>query len=210
MNRILVFHEKSLNDSSFGATYYLERDYAPEKLRVYAGDAPVNGDLEIDIRDDGVSILADRASQYTKLSVKDSVIAYGSLTGTFSVEETVTGNTSGATGILLSDKLGMMHLQATNDISFAVAEEIEGGTSGATATVHSYTRGDMDVTTHSRDDTEQTAILAEGSNLNEMADDFLAAEPILAEGSVITCHIVKVSGAANITVQLELESLDSD
>ena len=135
MNRILNWHETNLtpSDEPFGATYYLEQDYTPVRVRLYARNAPNGGDLEVDIRDDDVSILADRASSYKK-----------------------------PTSI-----------------------------------------GDV----YSQDATNQTTILAKGSNLNEMADSFLSNEPVLAEGSLITCYLIRANGASDITVQLELESL---
>ena len=40
--------------------FYMERDYVPEKLRIYAAQAPNGGDCEIDIRDDGTTILSSR------------------------------------------------------------------------------------------------------------------------------------------------------
>lgn len=39
--------------------FYAERDYTPEKVRIMAGNTP-SAECQIDIRDDGVSIFAER------------------------------------------------------------------------------------------------------------------------------------------------------
>lgn len=211
MNRILVWHDKQLSDSNepFGPTYYLERAYAPQKMRVYARVAPSGAPLEVEIRDDGVSILANRAVSYTTLSREASVITYGTPTGTFQVGEIVTGGTSGARAELVSFSRGIMLVQHIGAASFSADETVTGATSGATLTVHSFARAGLK-TTETQNEANNSTILAEGSNLNEMADDFLSAEPVLEEGSLITCYIKKGSGAQDITVQLELESLDEE
>ncbi|HZI71617.1 MAG TPA: hypothetical protein VFD60_10715, partial [Nitrososphaeraceae archaeon] len=62
-------------------------------------------------------------------------IVYTGLTGTFSVGETVTGGTSGATGVIVADNgTTEMSLDSISG-TFVAAETITGGTSGATATV---------------------------------------------------------------------------
>lgn len=41
--------------------FYAERDYSPEEIRLYSPNAPGKTDCQVDIRDDGVSILAEFA-----------------------------------------------------------------------------------------------------------------------------------------------------
>lgn len=64
MRRILIFHGKeSVGDKvRLGATYYLDADYEPLTVRIYASDAP-EADAKIDIFANGVSIFADNASK---------------------------------------------------------------------------------------------------------------------------------------------------
>ena len=69
------------------------------------------------------------------------VITYSGLTGTFSVGETVTGGTSGATGIVVQDDGATTMTIKTLDGTFVAAETITGGTSGATATFVSIDAG---------------------------------------------------------------------
>lgn len=60
------------------------------------------------------------------------VIQYNTLVGIFTVAETVTGGTSGATGVIVSNGGGQMIVKLVTG-TFQVAETITGGTSGATA-----------------------------------------------------------------------------
>lgn len=60
-------------------------------------------------------------------------ISYKTKTGTYTVGETVTGGTSGATGVILSD-FGTTLLLGTVTGVFVTNETITGGTSGAHAT----------------------------------------------------------------------------
>lgn len=61
--RILVFHRKDAinNEIRIGPTYYMDADYLPVAVRIYAEDAPTS-DAKVDIFDDDVSIFYDRAS----------------------------------------------------------------------------------------------------------------------------------------------------
>lgn len=38
--------------------HFLDRDYEPKRVRIYAETTPVGGDLKIDIKDDGTSIMS--------------------------------------------------------------------------------------------------------------------------------------------------------
>src|SRR3990172_7292738 len=61
MQRIINWQ---FNGNSDMVVYYAERDYSPENIRLYSPNAPGKGVCQVDIRDDGVSILDD----YAKLS----------------------------------------------------------------------------------------------------------------------------------------------
>lgn len=60
--RILTFHGANrMGDVvRLGATYYIEADYTPVAVRIYARDIPISADAKIDIYDDGVSIFNNR------------------------------------------------------------------------------------------------------------------------------------------------------
>lgn len=80
-------------------------------------------------------------------------IPYTGLVGTFEVGETITGGTSGATGIMTGDdatQLGISDLTGT----FTPGETITGGTSAATATLTSISAG---VLYHRGKDQDQTS-----------------------------------------------------
>ncbi len=50
------------NKLSIGATYYIDAEYEPVAVRIYAEQAPDVEDAEFNIYDDGVTIFADRSS----------------------------------------------------------------------------------------------------------------------------------------------------
>ena len=54
------------------------------------------------------------------------------------------------------------------------------------------------------------AALNKGGNLEEHAEDFPSALPLIAEGSVISFHIINKAGAEDITGQLEMTSLNDE
>jgi len=58
--RILTWHFPVGGDKSV-PSYYMETDYQPEAVRIYAETAPTAGDVQVDIFDDGVSIFNDHA-----------------------------------------------------------------------------------------------------------------------------------------------------
>lgn len=86
MRRILIFHGKEFVGSEvrLGATYYMDADYEPIAVRIYAGSAP-DSDAKIDIFANGVSIFADNASKTyspstgynTPTPVTTATLAYG-------------------------------------------------------------------------------------------------------------------------------------
>ncbi len=74
----------------------------------------------------------------TDVITAPNIINYSGLVGTFQLNETITGGTSGATAIVIADD-GSSQLRITAIAgSFTIGETITGGTSGATATIDSY------------------------------------------------------------------------
>jgi len=70
MNRILTWHRQEAvgNETRIGPTYYIDADYEPVAVRIYAETAG-NRDVKIDIFDDGISIFANSSSRtYTSLT----------------------------------------------------------------------------------------------------------------------------------------------
>lgn len=63
-DRILDFHAETIigDGTNQDRAYILDRDYSPRVLRVHARRAPDATDLQIDIKDDGVSIFTNRPS----------------------------------------------------------------------------------------------------------------------------------------------------
>jgi len=203
MNRILVWHF----GSSEQPAYYMERDYTPTAVRLYARIVASGGDLEVDIRDDGASIFANQSSEVTTPSYSDSNIQYSSQTAAFTVGGTVSGGTSGASGVVVSDTLGSLMVSGVGAADFSVGETITVGTT--TATVDSFVRG-RHAKAYSMSPDKRVATLSAGDNLNEMAEDFPANKPPIETGSVVTAHLIDTHGAGDITIQLELESLDEE
>lgn len=64
MNRVLVWNAFRCDGDEYaiGPAYYLEGDYVPVGVRLYAEVSPGVEDAEFDIYDDGSSIFADKAS----------------------------------------------------------------------------------------------------------------------------------------------------
>jgi hypothetical protein len=71
-----------------------------------------------------------------------STLNHGGSSGTFVVGETITGGTSGATGVVLSVATLSLAQIGTGG-TFAAGEQITGGTSGATATISSTVSSDI-------------------------------------------------------------------
>lgn len=72
-----------------------------------------------------------------------------------------------------------------------------------------------DLTVDVRDDgvsifTGNYAVLNKGGNLEEHAEDYPSAMPMISEGSVISFHVINKAGAENITGQLEMTSLNDE
>ena len=68
MNRVLVFHGiDPKSQTRLGPTYYMDADYDPVAVRIYAETAP-SADAVIDIFDDGVSIFSNQKSSLYNLT----------------------------------------------------------------------------------------------------------------------------------------------
>lgn len=67
--RILTWHLTDWRggDERMGPSYYMEADYVPVAVRINAETAPHIEDAVFDIKDDGVSIFANRAVTYTRI-----------------------------------------------------------------------------------------------------------------------------------------------
>lgn len=200
--RIVNWH--ILNNNKSLASFYMEQDYTPERVRIYAEDAPTQ-DFEVDIKDDGTSIFDNRAASYREPHIIDSIILYGTLaTSTFRDGEIITGGTSGATAIAQENsRFGTLRVRLIRDTVFTAAETITGGDSSATAVVGSFTMGTDGFLSRS-DSPKTTIVLAAGDNLEENAENFPRPPSTIEEGSVLTCHVIKMGSANNVTVQLEL------
>jgi hypothetical protein len=75
------------------------------------------------------------------------LLTFSVATGTFTVNETITGGTSGATGVVVSydstNKQVRYYQTSANSGTFAVAESVVGGSSGATGTIS--TKGNPEI-----------------------------------------------------------------
>ena len=62
-DRVLVWHQEDVvgDGARIGPTYYIEEDYEAVAVRIYAEKAAPDGDIEVDIFDDGVSIFPNTA-----------------------------------------------------------------------------------------------------------------------------------------------------
>src|SRR3990167_7795561 len=98
-DRIITWYlpEVTGDGTSQGATYCLDQSYVlPAKVRIHADIAPAGEDLEVDIKDDGVSIFGEHIVRNTRRDYVPSEISYGLLaTSTFKVGGTISGGSSG-------------------------------------------------------------------------------------------------------------------
>ena len=61
-DRTLTWHEKDIvGDTRIGPTYYIDATYEPLAVRLYAEKVSTDGDLEVDVFSDGVSIFSNKA-----------------------------------------------------------------------------------------------------------------------------------------------------
>lgn len=205
-DRILIWHVTSLTAPL--PVYYMERDYTPVKVRLYAAQEGSRG-FEVDIRDDGTTIFANRTPTLIKAGEILTTIGYNTLTGTFTAGEFISGGSSSAQAQIVTDKLGNMTVRMTTAGSFTDGETLTGESSGATAKVLSSKRG-YPTQTISEGAERTVAILHAGDNLEEDAEEFPDSIPSLEVGSIVTCVPVDMGGRSEVTVQLELEADEGD
>lgn len=203
--RILTWHITS--PTAPLPSFYMEQDYTPDKVRIYAEGAPI-GQFEVDIKNDGSSIFANQAASYNELEDVDSIIGYNTLAvSTFAAGEEITGGSSGARATVLENsKYGNVNLKLIGETIFTVGETITGGTSSATAVILSFYQGTTHETSRS-DPVKTVVILPKGENLEQDAEDFPRPALTITEGSIVSCHVVDMGSANNVTVQLELYSI---
>lgn len=200
-DRTLNWHIPSLKDIA----YYLDKDYDPVDVRIKADVPPAKGDLEIDILCNGVSIFANTTVRNRDFTLGVSEITYNTLSGTFTVGETITGGTSGATGTLIKDnRTGLITLHNKSAASFSVGETITGGSSSATAVVLSYYRASDKVNITYKTNNFLKVVQGNEEDLEgaEFSDDVE-----LNKGSWVTLSLGNVNGANNVSIQLELDEV---
>lgn len=68
MNRYLVWHFDLVagTNGAQGPVYFADQNYAPGSIRLSAQKAPDAGDLRVDIKDDGISILSSFHARMTE------------------------------------------------------------------------------------------------------------------------------------------------
>lgn len=186
-------------------TYYIDRACQPVALRLYAETAPNGGDLLVDVLDDSASIMNSNNRQKVAFKDEDGYIEYGTPVGTFQVNETITGGTSGATARVKAQTKSRITVYDNPATAFTVAETITGGTSAATGVVDAYVK-QVKNWTPSVVAGQARANLPKSKTSNEAAQDFQPSIEI-AEGSWLSFKVLEYNGAQNITAQLELEDL---
>jgi len=117
------------------------------------GTRPTDRDISLG-RADAFKMVGVFDSQDTGEDAVAPTLTVGTITGTFTRGETVTGQTSGATGRLISTSSPMSYV-STNVIFFTSSEIILGQSSGATATTSATSEGDLVITTRYVLDTGQ-------------------------------------------------------
>lgn len=98
----------------------------------FADNETVTGASDGSITVNGASVTATAGYGNIKIWFVNGTITHGSVTGTFTAGETVTGGTSSATGVMLLDSSGTMTLGNVVG-TFQSAETLTGGSSSATA-----------------------------------------------------------------------------
>jgi hypothetical protein len=77
------------------------------------------------------------------------LLTFSSATGTFTVNETITGGTSGATGVVVSydsvNKQIRYYQTSSNSGTFSIGESVVGGSSGASGTLSTKGNGEIDI-----------------------------------------------------------------
>ena len=202
LDRHLVWHISSPGVPL--PVYYIDRDSEPSGLRIYAETPPNGGDLLVDILDDGVSIMNSNNSNKVTFKAEDAYIEFGTPSGTFTVNETITGGTSSATAKVRGNKLGRGTLYDVSGI-FTSGETITGGSSSATGVVGTFVR-EIKSVSNTTVAGRSHANLPKNKNSNDEAQDFQPGV-YFKEGSWVSCNPIELNGASNITIQLDLTAL---
>ncbi len=84
----------------------------------------------------GVKSLTQTNTSYCKRTNQYLLLQYTALVGSFTIGETITGGTSGATGVIVTNAFGTITYSTPVGV-FVAGEVITGGTSAATATLTS-------------------------------------------------------------------------
>jgi len=202
-DRIMVWHVPTL--PAVTPVFYADRDYKAVALRIYAARAPGAGDLTVDILDDGVSIMDSNTAQTAGFKFENAYIEYNTLVGAFTVNELVTGDSSGATGYVRENSTGKLVLYDPSATKFTVGETINGSSSSASAVVTAYVK-EKHQYLHGTTAGRSHAILPKNATAEEAAQDFITSVEI-DEGSWVSLSLLDAAGASGITVQLELDAL---
>lgn len=121
MKRYLVWHVPQVrgDDDSQGPVFYADHDYALGAIRLYARQAPNGGDLRVDVRVDGVSVLTSHYAALNKgANLEEHAEDYPSLEPSISEGSVVSLHvidTGGAEGI--TAQLELESLSDENDKS---------------------------------------------------------------------------------------------
>jgi hypothetical protein len=130
-----------------------------KQLKVSTGTSDAYGtrpdDREISLgRADAFKLVGVFDSQDTSTDAVAPTLTLTGITGTFTRGEKITGETSGATGRVISTSSPISYV-STNSLTFSASETITGESSTATATVSSSTDGDIVLTSRYTLDTGQ-------------------------------------------------------
>jgi hypothetical protein len=114
-----------------------------------SGDFPVgNSFRRVGIVKDPVVFGTSTVATATTMRA-NPLLTFTTVTGTYVANETITGGTSGATGVVVSydatNKQVRYYQTSSNSGTFAVGETITGGSSGATAAVTTKANPEVDV-----------------------------------------------------------------
>ena len=159
--------------------------------------------MVVDVLDDGVSIM--KSNNSTKWTFNDvpGYIEFGTHTGTFTVNELLTGGTSAATARVSKNQFGRVTLYDASGV-FTAGETITGGSSGATGTVDSYVRAIKNVASATVVGWSRAGLPQNATN-DAIAGDF-QDHVVIREGSWLSLSVLE-STAGNVTIQLELNAL---
>ena len=108
---------------------------------VHVGAAP--GGTSVMTFDKSAAVAAATVTlAFTRILRSGFVVDYTAGSAAFTVGETVTGGTSGGTGVVVEDTGSSLYMHTTNGTAFAAAETLTGGTSASTATSTSATKNE--------------------------------------------------------------------